>query len=112
MLEIHISGGGDGKRTMVIFDIPWLNIFWYHLSTGVWLHWLKFPSWPKVVRDKGERYSLSDWYGDLGCVVLNRRTDYMIRIWKEWDEKARKVEIPLTDEQYRDFCERIWLQEV
>ena len=42
-------------------------IFWFDWN---WLHCIPFPRWPKFIKYDGAWYSLQEWFGDLGCLLM------------------------------------------
>lgn len=78
-------------------------IFWFDWW---WLHKIPLPSWPKYIRDeneeiyKGNRYSMSQWYGDFGCFYFRFVLNFFLQLsnlylphdWEKWNKAKREAE--------------------
>lgn len=108
-LTIH-SDPSKGLKSLEIAEAPWYVVLAFNICSGWGLHWFCLPTWPKIIKDEGEWYSLGDWYGDLGCVISHSRLGWWAYDFMSRYEDKRKVVIPIDDAAQKQIELVIWNQ--
>lgn len=99
----HIPETEDHVFKIHVTDGPWWAFFLGWIADHVvpnWSYKLKLPDWPRIKwpDSEGERYSLREWYGDIGSVLsCHLASPLMSKVCRL--RCLRTVELEVSEEQ-------------